>query len=52
MAKIWCSEMAFQDLTVLASSRNTKINRTSLFFTAELVAELDSTAGVGQDFVS
>ena len=26
----WCAEMTLQDLTVLASSRNTKINRTSL----------------------
>ena len=32
MARIWCSEMTLQDLTVLTSSRNTKINRTSLVF--------------------
>ena len=32
MARAWCSEMTLQDLTVLASSRNTKINRTSLLF--------------------
>ena len=30
--KNWCSEMTLQDLTVLASSRNTKINGTSLDF--------------------
>ena len=32
MASTWCSEMKLQDLTVLASSRNTQINRTSLVF--------------------
>ena len=32
MARTWCSQMIMQDLTVLASSRNTKINRTSLLF--------------------
>ena len=30
MTRTWCSEMTLQDLTVLASLRNTKINRTSL----------------------
>ena len=30
--RTWCSKKTLQDLTVLASSRNTKINRTSLVF--------------------
>ena len=28
----WCSKMTLQNLTVLTSSKNTKINRTSLVF--------------------
>ena len=32
MARTWCSEKTLQDLPVLASSRNTKINRTLLVF--------------------
>ena len=31
-ARTWCSKKTLQDLTVLASSRDTKINRTSLVF--------------------
>ena len=32
MARTWCSEITLQDLTLLASSRNAKINRASLVF--------------------